>query len=88
MANTGTPTFKLVLVGDGGTGKVRRTIIWSLRHTEPASSNNARSRPAPDYYLAIQTRSCRALYAQLQRLLTPCVILIDYIREASLDGRV
>lgn len=32
MAETQTPTFKLVLVGDGGTGKVRtdshRAVVW------------------------------------------------------------
>ena len=33
MAEAGAPTFKLVLVGDGGTGKVSQRVIRSVEVT-------------------------------------------------------
>ena len=67
MANNGTPTFKLVLVGDGGTGKVRRqSSLAPTGQTALATSRDSREQQSSKQHLATGTRTYRALDAQIK----------------------
>jgi hypothetical protein len=65
MAATAPPTFKLVLVGDGGTGKVRRflsLVVVGRRSLSPSTvlayyaMMRASMRPAGDLHIVYAVR--------------------------------
>lgn len=80
------PTFKLVLVGDGGTGKVCHSLSpWA----EEASGQLAPNGRLGGATLGGDTPRCPSTSTALLNLpeqwLTRDAIIIDHLRQASLD---
>lgn len=75
QAQQETPTFKLVLVGDGGTGKVNRTQEQSSEFLFPSRSTarmlSCRTTPLPD---------------EGHRANPQFFFFADHFRQASCDG--
>jgi hypothetical protein len=88
MAEQQTPTFKLVLVGDGGTGKVRKYPVPSLSSAHSCSQTTIGALSpfdgAPPFAAARASSSQSIRHGKTRPLLTMLRDL-DHLRQAPLD---